>query len=152
MQLLGREKIRYEPSGSPRYQLRHFGINLFPGKMAWLRHGWQSGDFTPLVNKHTVSELLKVLAYPKFTLTKAEQGLLLADFLPYAGAVAPQDDPGNLPTAKDAADQMFLSLAVIGKAEILVSGDKDLLVPKNSFEMPIMTINEFENWLQVRGP
>ena len=123
------------------------------GKMAWLRHGWQSGDFTPLVNKHTVSELLKVLAYPKSTLTKAEQGLLLADrFLPYAETVALQDDPKDLPTARDAADQMFLSLVVIGKAEILVSGDKDLLVLKNSVEIPIITINEFENWLHVQGP
>lgn len=42
-------------------------------KPAWLRHGWQSGRFMSLVNKQTVNELLRVLAYPKFKLTKANQ-------------------------------------------------------------------------------
>jgi uncharacterized protein len=107
-------------------------------KMAWLRQGWQSGRFTPLVNKQTVSELLRVLAYPKFKLTKAEQGLL------------PQNDPAGLPTVRDCADQMFLSLAVVGKAEVLVTGDNDLLVLKDTLTVPIMTLNEFEIWLRSK--
>jgi putative PIN family toxin of toxin-antitoxin system len=117
-------------------------------KMAWLRQGWQSGLFTPLVNKQTVSELLRVLAYPKFKLTKAEQGLLLADFLPYVETVPPQDEPTGLPIARDCADQIFLSLAVTGKAEVLVTGDNDLLVLKNILAVPIMTPNEFEGCLK----
>ena len=56
-------------------------------KMAWLRHSWQSGAIIPLVNKETVTELLKVLTYPKFKLTRTEQSVLLADFLPYDTAV-----------------------------------------------------------------
>lgn len=48
--------------------------------MALLRHGWQSGEIIPLVNKETANELLKVLAYPKFNLSQEEQALLLADF------------------------------------------------------------------------
>jgi uncharacterized protein len=119
-------------------------------KMTWLRQGWQSGSFTPLVNKQTASELLRVLAYPKFKLTKAEQGLLLADFLPYAEAVEPQDEPTGLPIARDYADQMFLSLAVVGKAKVLVTGENDLLVLKNTLAVPIMTLNEFESWLRTR--
>ncbi len=93
--------------------------------------------------------MLRVLAYPKFKLTKAEQGLLLADFLPYAETVPLQDDPPDLPTVRDCADHMFLSLAVVGKAETLVTGDKDLLVLKNTFALPIMTIIEFEDWLNA---
>lgn len=119
-------------------------------KMTWLRQGWQSGSFTPLVNKQTANELLRVLAYPKFKLTKAEQGLLLADFLPYAETVLPQDDPSGLPKARDCADQMFISLAVGGKAEVLVTGDNDLLVLKDKLEIPIMTLNEFEIWLRSK--
>jgi uncharacterized protein len=118
-------------------------------KMAWLRQGWQSGRFTPLVNKQTVSELLRVLAYPKFKLTKAEQGLLLADFLPYAETVAPQGDPTGLPIVRDYTDQIFLSLAVTSKAEVLVSGDNDLPVLKNEFAISIMTPNEFESCLKL---
>lgn len=119
-------------------------------KMAWLRHGCQSGDFVPLVNKQTASELLRVLAYPKFKLTKAEQALLLADFLPYAEIIPIIDAPDDLPTIRDPADQKFLTLAVIGKADALIAGDSDLLAIKNSFKLlPIMTLSEFEEWLKL---
>lgn len=122
-------------------------------KMAWLRHGWQSGEFVPLVNKQTANELLRVLNYPKFKLTKAEQSLLLADFLPYAEIipVLDTDTPVELPIIRDPDDQKFLTLAVIGKADALISGDNDLLAIKNSFKaLPILTINEFEEWLEAR--
>lgn len=116
-------------------------------KMAWLRHSWQSGELIPLVSKDTANELLRVLAYPKFKLTRAEQALLLADFLPYAETVTAFDLPRNLPVIRDQDDQIFLVLAVAGKAEALVTGDNDLLVIKDSFKTPpIMTLCEFEQW------
>jgi len=117
-------------------------------KMAWMRHSWQSGQIIPLVNKDTVNELLRVLTYPKFKLGKAEQALLIADFLPYAETISQQVAPLNLPVVRDPSDQMFLTLAVVGKAEVLVSGDNDLLEIRSSFKtLPIMTPNEFEQWL-----
>lgn len=103
----------------------------------------------PLDNKLTASELLRVLDYPKFKLTKAEQSLLLADFLPYAEIIPIHDELIDLPIIRDPTNQMFLSLAIVGKADVLVSGDNDLLVLKNSFNaVPIMTIRELESWLQ----
>jgi len=115
--------------------------------MAWLRHNWQSGAIIPIVNKETVTKLLKVLTYPKFKLTKKEQSLLLADFLPYAETVTTHDVPSNLPLIRDKADQIFITLAVVAKADALVTGDKDLLVIKDSFKIPpIMTLTEFEKW------
>ena len=38
-----------------------------PGKLISL---WKSGKIQPQVNKNTVAELLRVLAYPKFKLTE----------------------------------------------------------------------------------
>ena len=35
------------------------------GRLAWLRHGWQSNCFTPVLAEPTTRELLRVLAYPK---------------------------------------------------------------------------------------
>jgi hypothetical protein len=55
--------------------------------MAWLRHSWQNADITPLASKDTVNELMRVLAYQKFKLSKADLALLLADFLPYTETV-----------------------------------------------------------------
>jgi putative PIN family toxin of toxin-antitoxin system len=116
-------------------------------KMSWLRHNWQSGAIIPLVSKETASELLRVLAYPKFKLTKTEQLVLMADFLPYAETVTSLEVPLNLPVIRDTADQMFLTLAVVGKADALVTGDNGLLVLKDLFKTPpIMSLSEFEQW------
>ena len=116
-------------------------------KMAWLRHSWQSGAIIPLVSKETASELLKVLAYPKFKLTNRERLLLLADFLPYAETVTSLEVPLNLPVVRDKADQIFITLAVVGNADALVTGDNDLLVLKDAFKTPpIMSLSEFEQW------
>jgi putative PIN family toxin of toxin-antitoxin system len=118
--------------------------------LAWLRHSWQNGEITPLASKDTVSELIRVLSYPKFKLTKAEQDLLLADFLPYVEVVKIEDVPEGLPQIRDKADQMFLILAVVGNAEVLVSGDADILEIKLFFHTPpIMTLAEFKDWLEI---
>lgn len=118
-------------------------------KMAWLRHSWQNGQITPLASKNTVNEIIRVLAYPKFKLDKSEQNLLLADFLPYTETVTINHIPVGLPTIRDPADQMFLILAVVGQAEILVTGDADILDIKSSIgQLPIMTLAEFKNWLE----
>jgi putative PIN family toxin of toxin-antitoxin system len=122
-------------------------------KMAWLRHSWQSGEITPLVSKDTANELLRVLAYPKFKLSVEEQNTLLADFLPYAATVTNLKLAGKLPVLRDSNDQMFLTLAVAGKALALVTGDDDLLVIKDSFKTSqIMTLSEFEVWLKIEQP
>ena len=92
---------------------------------------------------------MRVLAYPKFKLDKTEQALLLADFLPYADIVVINEIPKGLPLIRDKNDQMFLILAVAGKADVLVSGDADILELKNSFHTPpIMTLGELKNWLE----
>ena len=121
---------------------------VFSGKkLAWLRYAWQSGEIIPLVSKDTANELLRVLMYPKFKLSREEQALLLADFLPYAETVTDLNTPPDLPVIRDQADQMFLTLAVTAKADVQVTGDNDLLVIKDSFNNPpIMTLSEFEKW------
>ena len=50
-----------------------------------------------------------------------------------------------MPVIRDKADQIFITLAVVAKADALVTGDKDLLDIKGSFKIPpIMTLSEFE--------
>jgi putative PIN family toxin of toxin-antitoxin system len=95
--------------------------------------------------------LIRVLAYSKFKLSKAEQALLLADFLPYAETVVIDRIPDGLPILRDKADQMFLILAVAGQAEVLVTGDTDILDIKSSFHTPpIMTLSGYKDWLTIR--
>jgi predicted nucleic acid-binding protein len=64
-----------------------------------------------------ISELIRVLAYPRFQLSAAEQALLLADFLPYAAIITVSSTLADVPRSRDPADQIFLSLAVAGRAD-----------------------------------
>ena len=103
------------------------------GQAGQLRRAWQAGAFVPLASAVTVQELVRVLAYPKFALTRAAQDELLADFLPYAQTVRMPQPPPPVPDCRDPLDVPFLQLAVAGQAQRLVSGDKDLLVLAQAF-------------------
>lgn len=104
------------------------------GKAGQLRRAWQQGAFIPLVSTATAEELIRVLAYPKFRLSREEQGELLADYLPYAQTVRIPQPPPAVPSCRDALDLPFMELAVAGQAQMLVSGDRDLLVLSAEFE------------------
>jgi predicted nucleic acid-binding protein len=81
---------------------------LFPGPTtAQIRQAWMRGALIPLVCRETTLELVRVLAYPRFALTRDEQAQLLADYLPWCEVV---DD-----------------LAIAGTAAHLVTGDRALL-------------------------
>lgn len=97
------------------------------GATARLRQAWQHGICLPLVSTATAQELMRVLAYPKFKLSRAEQAELLADYLPHAEVVAVPDPPPAVPDCRDPHDLPFLHLAVAGQAQALITGDKDLL-------------------------
>jgi putative PIN family toxin of toxin-antitoxin system len=104
------------------------------GAAGRLRLAWQQGQVLPLVSTVTVQELLRVLAYPKFCLSQVEQDELLADYLPYAETVRIPQPPPAVPECRDVLDLPFLQLAVTGKAEVLVSGDRDLLAVAAEFQ------------------
>ncbi len=97
------------------------------GAAGRLRGLWQQGVFVPLASTATAHELVRVLAYPKFGLSVADQDELLSDYLPYTTAVRILQPPPQVPICRDPLDAPFLHLAMAGKAQMLVSGDKDLL-------------------------
>jgi len=90
-----------------------------------------------------------VLAYPKFRLSQADQEELLADYLPYAQTVRIPQPPPSVPECRDPLEVPFLHLAVAGKAQVLVSGDKALLVLSEEFKQVcgclIVTMDSFLN-------
>ncbi|GAA4413265.1 putative toxin-antitoxin system toxin component, PIN family [Quisquiliibacterium transsilvanicum] len=112
------------------------------GRLAWIRQAWQCRQLQPLVCKETVSELLRVLACPKFKLTASEQEELLADFLPYADVVKLPAPWPVLPACRDDRDQVFLVLAHVGRADALVTGDADILAMREAFPGLILTGDE----------
>jgi len=113
------------------------------GRLGPLRRAWQAGLCIPLVSAVTAADLLRVLQYPKFKLTPSEREDFLSDYLPYCRAVA---IPARLPRmaqSRDPFDQPFLELATVGRADFLVSGDRDLPAMAPNFKRPIVNAAAF---------
>ena len=109
------------------------------GTTAGLRRAWQSGAITPLASKQTIGELIRVLTYPKFALSAVEQHDLLADYLPWCEPVAMPASPPTVPRCRDPHDEAFLELAIVGAAEMLVTGDGDLLALDGTLPFRVLT-------------
>lgn len=100
---------------------------VFRGTAGRLREGWQAGAFVPLASAATVRELVRVLGYRKFALTPEEQEQLLADYLPWTEVIEVKAMTRDFSQCRDPYDVPFLELAVAGRANALVSGDRHLL-------------------------
>lgn len=96
------------------------------GRLAWRRAHWREQRSVPLVSQGTAAELKWVLGYRKFKLSPEYQIELLSDYLGYCEIIRVT---GACPIqCRDVRDQLFLDLAQSGKADLLVTGDDDLLV------------------------
>ncbi len=116
---------------------------VFGGNMGKLRLAWQGDRLIPLVSKATITELIRVLAYPKFKLTASEQEDLLSDYLPFCETVLMPDILPTTPECRDLMDVPFLVLALVGQADYLVIGDQDLLCLTDNFFCPIVKADQF---------
>jgi putative PIN family toxin of toxin-antitoxin system len=106
------------------------------GRLAALRLAWQRGAIRPIVCKETVAELIRVLAYPKFRLSRADIDILLAEILPFAETRRIKRPFLHIPGLGDPDDAVFVHLAKQSKADMLVSGDAHIL----EFELPEVRI------------
>ena len=94
-----------------------------PGKLIAL---WKSGKIQPHLTSEILTELLRVLAYPRFELTENEiQYLLYVEILPFCRVVNAKS--GSVIIKKDPSDDMFLRCCEVAKAKVLISGDHHLL-------------------------
>jgi putative PIN family toxin of toxin-antitoxin system len=95
------------------------------GRLTWLRQHWRERGCVPLISRATAAELTRVLGYPKFHLSSDDRRELLAEYLPNCEIIKVTRRCKLV--CRDANDQPFLDLAQGGKADLLVSGDRDLL-------------------------
>ena len=117
---------------------------VFAGdRLTPLRLAWQSRRVQPLLSTATAAELIRALAYPKFKLALHEQEELLADYLPFCKTVRIPVPPPATPRCRDLFDVPFLELALTGKAEALVTGNKDLLSLVGGLACPILGVDQF---------
>lgn len=111
------------------------------GELTWLRGHWAGGQVVALASRETVDELIRVLAYPKFRLVPADIQELLGDYLPYVEIV--RASAARAVRCRDPGDQKFIDLAVAAKADVLVTGDRDLLALRDAAPCSIETPAEY---------
>lgn len=82
-------------------------------------------EFSLLVSPDLVEELAFVLGRPDFGVTSAEIDSIIRFLLSHGILVVPSE---RISVCRDPEDNKVLECAVEGRADFIVSGDKDLLV------------------------
>jgi putative PIN family toxin of toxin-antitoxin system len=101
-------------------------------------------------SRATFSEFTEVFTRPKFdryisldnrleAIDTLESKLVLIDVISQVRA------------CRDPKDDQFLSLAIDSKADIILSGDPDLLVLHPFHGIPILNPTDFVDWIQNKG-
>ncbi len=95
-----------------------------------------------LMSQSIWSEISEVVARPKFDkyISSQERQLFL---LVFEQAVRFVDIKETINACRDPKDDKYLELAVNGKAECIVTGDRDLLILHPFREIPIITVAQF---------
>lgn len=95
-----------------------------------------------LYSEDTILELNQVLHRQKFDkyLTEEEREQFLIKFIQKSTQVNITE---TIAICRDAKDNKFLELAVSGNADLIITGDQDLLVLHPFRDIEIITVNEF---------
>ena len=87
-----------------------------------------------------------MLAYPKFELSKEEIEQLLGDLLPFLETCAVHGAYDPIDGLRDPSDAVFIHLAQQAKADLLVSGDEDILALRG--KIPGLSISSPADFLR----
>ena len=109
------------------------------GRLAWVREAWPSGSVVPVVSRETVTELVRVVAYPKFRLEPDQAKDLIAFYLEHSEMHGETRKRTPIPLCRDPDNRMFLRLAYSAKVDALVTGDADLLAVGTRSKVPILS-------------
>lgn len=104
-------------------------------------------DFTLVINDIIFKEIEFVLAREKLSLliNKAEKEDILSFIKSQALFFKPKT---KINICRDRKDNIILETAIEAKADIIVSGDKDLTILKNFRKIPIITPKQFLEYLK----
>ena len=110
----------------------------------------RQGDYVLLYGHLLLEELVDVLNRPrirqKYRLTEQDIETVIRLLLLRGEAVVPQE---HVVACRDPDDDKFLEVAVSGKADVLVTGDEDLLVLHPFAGIPILSPAAFLRMLDA---
>ncbi|MBK5214192.1 MAG: putative toxin-antitoxin system toxin component, PIN family [Flavobacteriaceae bacterium] len=101
-----------------------------------------SNNITILFSSQSITEFWDVSRRPHFEklFPLEEVNILFAVFKVFGIQIKPTS---NLKICRDEKDNFLLNLAIDGKADYLITGDKDLLILKKVGNTKILTYSEF---------
>ena len=119
---------------------------LFGGTPEKLVSLWKTRQIEPVFSKGILDEYLRVLAYPKFSLSEIEIELLLNhELLPYFKVVDILEVEQKTIIKADPDDDKFIICALADRCNFIISGDKHLLELGSYQEIEIITLSAFLN-------
>ena len=106
--------------------------------LTWLQAALENENLVPLVSESTEAELNEVFRRPRFGLSPREILSLLSWYARRSERLELFNLP-EVPECRDPKDLPFLQLALVARADALVTGDDDLLSLASEFPIPIVT-------------
>jgi len=107
-----------------------------------LYYGWRKKRFTLITSEEQLNELNQVLQYPKLRkfINQDEATIMISALCDFAVTVA---DLPDVNYSKDSDDNLIIATAIVGKADLIVTGDKgDLLTLKTVENIAIVTASD----------
>ncbi len=100
-------------------------------------------------SRELVVELDRVLNYPRIEKVLVKRGLTAADLSGQIGLISDMVIAPSLeqPVCRDPDDDVVLACALAARVDLIVSGDKDLLVLQSFQGIPILTAARALQWL-----
>ncbi len=126
---------------------------LYSGAPKRLLEAVRAGLCTAFASPRILSELLRVLSYPRLERRASSLGTTPAALVrDWSSIVLVVPDAPSPLRCRDAADEPYLGVAVAVRAHFLVTGDKDLLSLEKVAQTRIVGAQEFLNQLARAEP
>jgi len=125
---------------------------LFGGRLEFISELLIQGSLTPCFSHATWRELKRALEYPHLAKILHKHDLNSDDLLARLGigSVFFSDTTSPIAVSRDPADEAILACATAASAEVIITGDKDLLSLANVFSIPILSPSQFKSFLQSK--
>jgi len=119
---------------------------LWGGKPKVILDGVFDGKYQLFISKEILDEIFEVLSRGKFKLDKRTISMFLHEIEEASELVFPSEKVSDV--VRDVDDHIILECALEASADVIVTGDKDLLVLRTFKNIDIFQASEF---LDLRG-
>jgi putative PIN family toxin of toxin-antitoxin system len=124
------------------------------GPPARLLNAWREGRYMLVTSPQIIAEIVGALESPRISkkyLIRQKDVENLVDLLKTDAVLVPGQGAVKGPVPRDPRDEMFLACAIDPNADCIVSGDRHLLDLQSYRDIPILTVKEFAEKLEIQS-